>query len=797
MPRLAILALAWLLGLAAAAFTDTDSAALVAAFGLLAAVTFAVSPRFSTLALIAVGAVLIAAAGWRYESTQPEPSSISRLNGTEVNLRAVVSREPVERDNSRSYRLEVRERLAGDRWFPDSGAVQMTGRLLPAYEYGDVIEIKGELEDLPVLEGFYYDDYLRRLGIFSVIAFPDSKLIGEGEGSALRATQIDIRSSLAEGVSEALPEPEASLATGILLGARSALPSDLRDDMIKTGTSHLTAVSGQNVALVAAFVIAMLTWAIGRRPAAWLALASLVAYALLVGGQPSVVRAAIMGAIYVGAIIAGRQNSAWYTLLLAGAVMTAVDPQSVHDVSFQLSFAASLGLVTLASPLRETFTATASRWARTGEARVISSIAETAAVTLSAIVFTLPIMAINFDRISVVAPLANLFAVPAFVAVAFTSGLAGAVGAIPGVDAGFMVWFAWPPAAYMTNVIAAFASVPAATIGIGWVDSWVAAAYYAWLALGVLWLRSRPRIQVERPAPRPFDWPVLQPALVSSLLLVLASTLLWLAVTAPDEGRLSVTFLDVGQGDAALIEGPEGHRILVDGGPSGPALKRALDRHLPFYDRRIDLVVLTHPQADHVGGLPAVVESYEVGAVMTTGITADTDAYYEWQDALRRTGPAQFVAHRGQWIDLGGGARLTVVGPTSDMKPDGDDTNDTSIVLRLTQGDLSFLLTGDITTDAEDALIAAGTDLTADVLKVAHHGSRTSTSESFLARADPYVAVISAGESNSFGHPTDEVLERLVDDLVLRTDLNGDITVSTDGERLWVSTRHGSLRTAH
>jgi competence protein ComEC len=793
MPRLAVLALAWLIGIAAAAFTDTDPAALVAAFGLLAAVSFAVSPRLSTLALVAAGAVLIAAAGWRYDSTQPEPSHISRLNGTEVTLRAVVSREPVERDNSRSYRLEVHERRDGDRWAPDSGAVQMTGRLLPAYDYGDRIEIEGKLEEPPVLEDFDYREYLLRHGISSVIAFPDTKLIAEGEGNTLRAAQIDVRTSLADGVSEALPEPEASLATGILLGAHSSLPGDLRDDMIKTGTSHLTAVSGQNVVLVAAFVIAMLTWAIGRRPAAWLALASLIAYALLVGGQPSVVRAGIMGAIYVGAIIAGRQNSAWYTLLLAAAIMTAIDPQSVHDVSFQLSFAATIGLVILASPLRDLFTTTASRWASTGEAHLAAPLAETVAVTLSAIVFTLPVMAINFDRISVVAPVANLFVVPAFVVVAFTSGIATAIGAIPGVDAHFMVWFAWPPAAYMTHVIAVFAAIPGATIGIGWVDTGVAIVYYALLFAGVWWLRRTPKVQIERPAPRPFDWPALQPALVSSLLLVLATTLLWLAITAPAEGRLSITFLDVGQGDAALIEGPEGHRILVDGGPSGPALKRALDRHLPFYDRRIDLVVLTHPQADHVGGLPAVIDGYDVGGVITTGIATDTEAYTAWETALGRAQPAQITARRGQWIDLGDGAKLTVIGPTSATKPDGDDPNDTSIVLRLTQGEFSFLLTGDITEDAEAALITAGTNLNADVLKVAHHGSRTSTSDAFLARTAPYVDVISVGASNPFGHPTDEVLHRLDGDLVLRTDLHGDITVSTDGERLWVSTQRGSV----
>lgn len=784
MPALAVLAIAWLLGLAAAAFTGADPAATLAAAGLLAAASFALSPRPRTLVLIALGVALIFAAGWRYDTTGPQPSSVSRLNGVDVTLRAVVSREPVERTNSRAYRLEVREVLADGEWRRDSGAVLMTQRPFPRYDYGDLIEIEGELEDPPVLDDFNYRDYLLRQGISSVIAFPDSQLIATGEGNPFRDAQISVRSALADGVSEALPEPEVSLAAGILLGVRSSLPPGLRDDMNDTGTSHLTAVSGQNVAIVAAFVIAMLTWAIGRRPAAWVALASLIAYALVVGGQPSVCRAAIMGAIYVGAIIAGRQNSAWYTLLLAGTIMTALDPQIVHDISFQLSFAASLGLVTLATPLREQLTP--DHWPRFGELRAFTPLVDVFTVTFSAIAFTLPIMAINFDRISLVAPIANLFAVPAFVAVAGTSALAGAIGVIPGVDAGFMVWLAWPAAAYMTFVVGLFASIPGATISIGWVDSYVATAYYALLLGGVWWLRTQPQITFERPQSPPINWRLLQNAGAAGLLLVLGSTLLWLAATSPAEGRLSVTFLDVGQGDATLIQGPDGHRILVDGGPSGPALKRALDRHLPFYDRRIDLVVLTHPQADHLGGLPDALHSYEVGSVMTTGITAETSVYGEWQAALAATGVPEVIARRGHWIDLGHGARIAVVGPAPNAPIDPGDTNDTSIVLLITQGETSILLTGDIGEDAEAALIRAGTELQADVLKVAHHGSRTSTSDAFLARAGPYVSIISAGADNRFGHPTDEVLARLEDTAIFRTDLHGDITITTDGERLWV-----------
>ena len=784
------LALAWLLGIAAAAFAGTQPAVTIAAVGLLGAASFAVLPRPGAFLIVAAGAVLIAVAGAHYDATEPKPSPVSRLNGEDVTLRAAISREPVERTTTRVYRLEVREVFENERWRPESGSVLMTGFAFPRYEYGDLIEVEGKLEAPPVLDDFNYRDYLLRQGISSVIAFPSSQRIGGGEGNLFRSAQIRVRTALSNGIAEALPEPEASLAAGILLGVRSSLPPDLRDDMNDTGTSHLTAVSGQNVVLIAGFVIAMLAWAIGRRPAAWVALVALIAYSLVVGLQPSVFRAMIMGAIYVSATIAGRQNTAWYALVIAAAVMTAFEPHVVRDVSFQLSFAASLGLVTLAGPLREDVEAVMHRFLPDGVPRILAPITEVATVTSAAILFTLPIMAINFERISLVAPVANLFAVPAFVALAFTAAISGAVGSIPGVDAGFMVWFAWPAAAYMTAVVGIFAAIPHATVGYPFASTPAAFAYYAFLAIGVWQVRSGNLQRKERQESPPINWRVLQPAAAGALIIALASALLWLAATAPPSGRLSVTFLDVGQGDAALIEGPAGHRILVDGGPSGAALKRALNRHLPFYDRRIDLAVLTHPDADHAGGLPSLLESYRVGGVMTAGTHADTAVYAELRDAIHREGVAEVTARRGHWIDLGDGARLTVLGPVTPAHATTASPNDASIVLRLSHGGLSLLLTGDITADAEEALLRAGTDVTSDVLHVPHHGSRTSTTEPFLARTRTHLGVISVGESNRFGHPAPEVLDRLAGHLILRTDLHGDITIQTDGHRLWFRTQH-------
>jgi competence protein ComEC len=277
------------------------------------------------------------------------------------------------------------------------------------------------------------------------------------------------------------------------------------------------------------------------------------------------------------------------------------------------------------------------------------------------------------------------------------------------------------------------------------------------------------------------------PATGLAALLGLSSVLLWLAITAPQSGRLTVTLLDVGQGESILIEGPEGHRILVDGGPSSEAITSALGRHLPFYDRRIDLVVLTHPQADHLSGLPEVLERYHVGALLTNADRTNTGIYQAWSAAVATTDIGHVSAKPGQRIDLGDGAEITVF--VQDDELAGGNLNSQSIVLRVTMGKAAFLLTGDIDKEAESRLLDSGLDLRSSVLKVAHHGSKTSTSEAFLQSVDPSIGMISAGADNGYGHPAPIVLDRLRDDLVLRTDLHGDISISTDGSHLWVDTQ--------
>ncbi len=786
---LAFLGLAWLLGIAAAAFTTADPIASVAAAGLLGAVSFALRPRAQTLALIAAGCSLVFLAAWRYDSTLPldAPSGIAANNdsGERIRFQGIVDNEPEERGSSRVYRLDARGVFFNDAWLPTSGKVLVRAPVVPRYEYGDLVEVEGELRSAPLFPDFDYREHLARQGVKSLATFPSMRLLDKHQGNDLSEALIDIRARLAEGLGMALPEPEASLAAGVLLGARRSLPRDLTDAMNTTGTSHLVAVSGQNVSLLAALVIAAFAWVIGRKPATALALCAIIFYAALVGAQPSVIRAAIMGSLYVLAAMFGRQNSAPVALILAATIMTALDPQIAHDVSFQLSAFATLGLMTLAPRLADRFqVALASRPSIT-EFPLARPLCELIAVSLAAIAFTLPIVAINFQRMSLVAPIANLFAVPAFIIVALTAAIASIGSVLAPPVAGYLGWLAWPFAAYMVAAVRLFAGLPFASIELNGPGAGHALAYYVILATALYFLsKKRQDLPQQHPSPTPHP-SSLVPATGLALILTLASLLFWLAATGPLHNRLTVTFLDVGQGDAILIESSSGHRVLIDGGPSPEALAAALGRNLPFYDRRLDLVALTHPESDHLAGLITALERHEVKTILQGPLEADSALYHYWEDLIAESGVVERRAERGLVADLGE-ARLSILSPNSDTA--AADPNSSSLVMKLSAGSVSFLLTGDIGEDTENRLLRSGSDLRAQVLKVAHHGSKTSSSPQFLERVSPLLAVISVGAGNPFGHPASEVLERLPE-VTVRTDLYGDVRLSTDGKRLWLETQ--------
>ncbi len=262
-------------------------------------------------------------------------------------------------------------------------------------------------------------------------------------------------------------------------------------------------------------------------------------------------------------------------------------------------------------------------------------------------------------------------------------------------------------------------------------------------------------------------------------------------------GFLEVIFFDVGQGDSIFIEIPRqrsggGYQILIDGGPDSTILEK-LGKEMPFWDRTLDLIILTHPSADHLNGLLKVLERYQINQILWTGIEVDTFGYRQWVELIAKENADIFIAQTGQRIRVGEKIYLDILHPAKNLEGQkikgGKAINNTSIVGRLVFEENSFLFTADIEGQAEKEIISREAYLESDILKVAHQGSKTSSSEEFLAAVSPEIAVISVGERNPYGHPHSETLETLAkyDIKVLRTDLDGDIKVISDGKNYEIS----------
>jgi competence protein ComEC len=730
-----------------------------------------------------------------YQASLP-PDDAGHLrfyNGQEVEIQGTVSADPEIRDSSTHIRLSASQ-LNGQKV---SGNALLFVPRYPEYVYGDLLLVRGKLETPPRLGDFDYQGYLENQGIYSTMLHPEIEVLDTGKGFRPLAWVYSLRSSLSQSIARVIPEPQASLAQGIVLGIRYNIPQPVRDDFARTGTAHLLAISGLHLSILAGILLSIGIWLFGRRRYIyiWLALGVIWLYAIISGFNPPVVRGAIMASLFLSAELLGRQRTAITSLAFAAAVMVAIDPPILWDAAFQLSFLGMAGLIFIAPPLmglgrKIVDKAIGEEGPGVSLAKIVT---DSFSVTLAATLAVWPVVAHYFGIVSLVGPLATFLALPALPALIVLGALAGLVGLVFLPIAQGIGWLAWLFASYMLLIVRGLAPLDISAVGADWINPTLMVSYYAVLAL-VIWLVSQrgrlPQVAnwLKEGAGRsaavagrlPLKW-VLPPLLV---LAILSSTA---AATMPDQ-RLRVSFLDVGQGDAILIQRGS-QQVLVDGGPSPQALNVELGKRMPFWDRTIELVVLTHPHADHLTGLVEVLKRYKVERALYPDLDDGSPLYREWQGLVEEDCQAT-IARAGEEIDLGDGVTIGVLNPqTTLLAGTESDIDNNGVVLRLTDGRVSFLLTADIQREAEVELLASQAELDSTVLKVGHHGSKTSTTPEFLAEVSPEAAVISVGE-NSFGHPSGEVTGRLEETLgednIYRTDQQGTIEFITDGERLWV-----------
>ena len=732
-----------------------------------------------------------------------DESCLQFYNDQEVEIKGMVNADPEVRDKATHIYLSDIKIWRDNGWQQVSGEALLFVPRYPAYEYGDVLLVKGRLETPPQLDDFDYKNYLAHQGIYSTMLYPKIETLETGKGFKPLEWVYWLRERLFQTLAKVLPEPQASLAQGIILGIRYNIPASIKTDFAHTGTAHLLAISGLHLSIVAGILLSIGIWLFGRRRYIylWLALGTIWLYTVITGMHPPVVRGAIMASLFLTAELLGRQRTAITSLAFAAAIMIGINPQILWDASFQLSFLAMAGLIFLAPPFQ-----TRGRkgiMATMGEEGIGVSLAniitDSFSVTLAATIAAWPVIAYYFGIVSLVGPVATFLALPALAGIIVAGTLAGLIGLFAPPIAQVIGWLAWLFTSYMLLIVKGFASLTSSFIKVGSVDPALILIYYLPLAAAI-WLGShRSRLgnwmsqattRLKSGASKSSDFlPRLPKRWVIPALLVLAILASVAAATMPDD-NLHVSFLNVGEGDAILIQ-KGNQQILVDGGPSPQAISLELSDKMPFWDRAIELVILTHPHADHITGLVEVLQRYKVEQVLYPDLDCSSPLCEEWLRLLKEKDIKYTLAQAGQQIDLGEGVVIRVLNPkTPQITGTGSDIDNNGMVLRLSLNRVSFLLTADIEEEAESKLVAARADLASTVLKVAHHGSKTSTTLEFLAVVNPQVAVISVGKDNPFGHPSAEAMQRLEEKLdaenIFRTDERGTIEFITNGGRLWV-----------
>ncbi|MBB5808266.1 competence protein ComEC [Saccharothrix ecbatanensis] len=562
----------------------------------------------------------------------------------------------------------------------------------------------------------------------------------------------DLRAGL-RGASTALDPEPAGLLPALVVGDTSKLSPRVVEEFRTAGLAHVLVVSGANLAILCGAVLLLLRlFRVGPRGCAVAAMAALVGFVVLAGPEPSVLRAAVMGAVALLALVLGRERSALPALAAAVVVLVLYDPELATQPGFGLSVVATAALVLLAP-----------RWAAAMKDRGVPvGFAEALAVPLAANLATAPLVAGISGQVSLVAVLANLLVAPVVAPATVLGVLAAVLAQVYEPAARLAVEVAGPAASWLITVGRHASAVPGAAVG--WPSGWAGGALLAGvLVLGYAVTRLR-RIRT-----------VVVAVAVGAVVVVVPVSVIspgW-----PASGW-SVVACDVGQGDAVVLATAERDRaVLVDTGPDPVPVLSCLRR---LGVRRIPLVVLSHLHADHVGGLAAVLADRGVGAVAVGPSRQPEWAWEEVRERARTAGVRVVELDAGQRLSWPG-LDLDVLGPRTDPA-DGTKTNtavnDASLVLRASTAAGRVLLTGDIELAGQADLLGGHVDLRADVLKVPHHGSRYS-SPAFLTAVRPRIALVSVGAGNRYGHPSGVLVDALTRHgaLVLRTDRDGDTAV--------------------
>ena len=781
--RLLILTAAWAFGISIArALPALDILPWVIAAVLAAAGTVVALSRNALRNLCLV--LLFIAAGAARQSLVPRSSEIAAYNGYTGTVTGTVIAEPVARDDRIQIRLDSETIFVNSRDEPTSGLVLVEATVGAKAAYGDRVRATGALDHPGAGDSFSYADYLGRQGVFSIMRNAGLEVISQGHGNPGIATLLELKHIARRIIAEQLPEPQGGLLTGILLGDDSGLSPELEEAFERVGASHVIAISGFNMVVVSAIVLRLLSSAMGGRSAAatGLAVAVIVAYSIFVGASPSILRAALMSVLLVIGNQLQRRTFVPTSLAFAALCLSMLDPNILLDIGFQLSFFAVLGLGLFVEPLSERFQSVLHSVLPLRIAKPFHSfLNEPLIVTFAAQIATLPLVILYFGRLSILALPVNMLIVPVQAAALmlgfFAVGsyvFAPAIGTLVfWVDLLFLSW--------TIEVVRAFARLEFAEILVD-LDGRVIQVSYLLLLGYAMVNAARPRL-----------WTRLQTFLRMNIVVTsigvsafIALVLMWSMICSRPDGMLHVWFLDVGHSNAILMQMPGGAHVLVDGGRFRARLLTAIGDRLPFYDRQIEMLFITQPDEWDIAAISAVLQRYGVSAWMYHGQVNRSEVLAQIQGRLKRMGAKLVEARAGATVDFGDGARIDVLHPRA-APAIGDKLGDSVLVLRVSYGDASFLLTSDLSAAGQRDMLARGISPSATVMQIPQHGTARAIDSEFLELAQPQVAVLQTDIANRRGDPDPDTLAKLNGLRLFRTDEQGAVHIFTDGKTLEIN----------
>jgi competence protein ComEC len=756
--------------------------------------------------LIALGALLI---HLRLHPFIP-PHHISKLpDRHKVVLTGTIYRPPQRDVKKIVFYLRTDGVSRGDTVTPATGRIRITinDPLVPV-RYGYRIRLQTKLyrpHNFRNPGAFDYEGYLQREGVLITGYVRDGEqvhILSTGGGNPLMRRFDSWRAGIGAFLDAHTSPPGRGLLKALLIGERGEISDTIREAFIAAGAVHILAISGLHLGIIVTLIFfavqgllrlserVLLRYDI-RKIAALATFFPLLAYILITGFPISTIRAGIMASCFLIAILIDRYRNPLNTLAFAAFIILLVSPTSLWDPSFQLSFSSVLGIIVLTPPLYRLFYPQdpLTLLTREGGGRIKRVIILSFIASFAAIIFTTPIVAFHFHRISTLGLVSNAFIIPIIGLGVLPLGLLSLplIPLFPSAGA-LVAQAAAALSQWGIRAMELISSLPFAATYLPAPTALEMILFYTFLG-SLLWIKG----------------PRLKKAALTLILVVALFDLSYWGLRGYAQNGLRATYLDVGQGDCTLVEFPQGKRMLIDGGGLYGDFDVGKNIIAPFlWERRIlqvDYLVVSHPEPDHYKGLLFIAQHFRPREFWHSGLTSTASSYKELLTVIQKKG-IRIVRVEDGFTRSIGGARLEVLHPVEGWIAGGPRkrgwVNNNSVVLRMAFGEHTFLFTGDIEEEAEMRLLKAGKDLRAQVIKVPHHGSKTSSTYSFVKEVSPRYAVFPLGYKNIFHFPSKRVVSRYesLGSRIIRTDLDGAITVTSDGKNLEVKTYQETTRSA-